>query len=172
MPKNSATEKPWERQKGESAKAFEAFVVYRDMGASRTVSAVSEKLSKSRQLMTRWKSAWNWDERARAYDNDLEKQAKAQAVKRVKEMTDRHVRIAMELQGKALEALKALPIEEMAPKDILAFIEKAAALERLNRMEAADLDKEGRNKQEEAGPRSLADAIMQAYSQRKEDDGQ
>ena len=42
------TDKPWERQKGESEKAFGAFAAYRDMGPERTISAVVKKLGKSR----------------------------------------------------------------------------------------------------------------------------
>lgn len=52
MPKTRDAERPWERQPGETEKAYEAFVAYRDLGAQRSVSAVSEKLSKSRQLET------------------------------------------------------------------------------------------------------------------------
>ena len=69
------TDKPWERQKGESEKAFEAFVTYRDMGEKRTLTAVAEKLQKSGTLIRRWKSTWDWAERVRAYDNELEKEA-------------------------------------------------------------------------------------------------
>ena len=47
--------KPWERQKGESEKAFEAFAAYRDLGEKRTISAVVKKLQKSRSLFDRWK---------------------------------------------------------------------------------------------------------------------
>ena len=67
------TDKPWERQKGESEKAFEAFVTYRDMGEKRTLTAVAEKLQKSGTLIRRWKSTWDWAERVRAYDNELTK---------------------------------------------------------------------------------------------------
>lgn len=112
------TDKPWERQKGESEKAFEAFVTYRDMGEKRTLTAVAEKLQKSGTLIRRWKSAWDWAERVRAYDNELEKEAHTKAVKDRKAMVDRHIGIAMQLQKKALEALGHLSAEEMSAKDI------------------------------------------------------
>ena len=104
MPK--CADRPWERQNGEGEKAFAAFVIYRDMGRERTVTAVAKQLSKSRQLVERWKERWNWQERVRAYDNELEKEAKAAAVKATREMAERHIRIAMQLQKKALEALQ------------------------------------------------------------------
>ena len=62
------TDKPWERQKGESEKAFEAFVTYRDMGEKRTLTAVAEKLQKSGTLIRRWKSAWDWAEPGHNFD--------------------------------------------------------------------------------------------------------
>ena len=99
------TDKPWERQKGESAQAYEAFVTYRDMGSDRSIRAVGQRLDKSRTQIGKWSSAWNWQERVRAYDNELEKEARAKAVKDRKAMTERHIGIAMQLQKKALEAL-------------------------------------------------------------------
>lgn len=125
--------KAWERQKGESEKAFEAFKLYRDMGEERTISAVVKMLGKSRNLIDRWGKRWNWKERVRAYDNELEKQAKEKAVKDYKNMTERHIKIAIQLQDKALKALKNLKTEEMAAKDIREFIKMATDLERLNR---------------------------------------
>jgi len=136
MPKT--TDKPWERQKGESEKAFEAFAAYRDMGEKRTFTAVAEKLHKSYTLIRRWKNSWNWDERVREYDNDLEKQARAQAIKDRKDMTSRHIQIAMQLQKKALAALKELSVEDMSPKDIKEYIKMATDLERLNREPTED----------------------------------
>lgn len=127
------TDKPWERQKGESEKAFEAFAVYRDMGEKRTLTAVAEQLRKSDSLIRRWKDRWEWFERVRAYDNDLEKEARAQAIKDRKAMTTRHINIAMQLQKKALEALNGLSVENMSPKDIKEYIKMATDLERLNR---------------------------------------
>lgn len=119
------TDKPWERQKGESGKAYEAFAAYRDMGPERSITKVSQSLNKTRALIGRWSSQWNWTERARAYDNELEKEARAKAVKDRKAMTDRHIGIAMQLQKKALEALGSLSVEDMSPKDIKEYIKMA-----------------------------------------------
>ena len=134
------TDKLWERRKGESEQAYETFSIYRDLGLQRSNAKVCERLSKSRQLISRWKTQHDWDERARAYDNDLAKKAHAEAVRDLKDMTGRHIRMAVQLQAKALEALKELKPAEMTPKDIKEFIKMATELERLNRMSAASAD--------------------------------
>lgn len=156
------TEKPWERQKGESEKAYEAFAVYRDMCEKRTLVAVAEKLQKSDSLIRRWKDRWEWPERVRAYDNELEKEARAKAIKDRKDMTERHIGIAMQLQKKALQALTSLEAEAMSPKDIKEFIKMATDLERLNRT----LEEEAGKGRGDA-PASLADEIMAAYLKRE-----
>ncbi len=157
MPK--CADRPWERQNGEGEKAFAAFVIYRDMGRERTVTAVAKQLSKSRQLVERWKERWNWQERVRAYDNELEKEAKAAAVKATREMAERHIRIAMQLQKKALEALQNLSVKKMTAKDIKEYIKMATELERLNRMSEEKSETDG-------GKTSLADTIVEAYKRR------
>lgn len=159
----------WERQQGESPQAYEAFATYRDMGAERNLRAVAQALNKSLTIIGRWSKNWEWVERARAWDNELTRKAKEAAAKKVKDMTGRHINIAMQLQKKALEALEVLDVEEMSPKDIKEFIKAATELERANRLAEAELGKDGRSTSADDAPRSLTDAIMQAYSRRKED---
>ncbi|MCX4266510.1 MAG: hypothetical protein OSJ64_06880 [Firmicutes bacterium] len=96
----------WERQEGESAPAFQAFAAYRDMGAERSLAKVAQKLGKSKALMERWSSQWHWQERVLAYDNDLQKQQYAKAVKNSRKMAERHIDIALQMQVKALQAIK------------------------------------------------------------------
>lgn len=127
------SEKPWERQTGESEKAFEAFVVYRDLGCDRSISKVVQKLNKSHALIARWSGQWNWSERVRLYDNELEKQAFDEAVKERRAMSERHIKIAMQMQKKALEALQLLSVKDMSPRDIKDYIKTATEIERLNR---------------------------------------
>jgi len=48
----------WEKYSEETPQAYEAFTVYRDLGAGRTFTAVAEKLRKSCSLIRRWKEKW------------------------------------------------------------------------------------------------------------------
>lgn len=156
--------KPWERQKGESLQAYEAFSLYRDKGLQRTLRSVADELHKSYTLIRRWCERDNWEERTRAYDNDVERKAKAEAEKGLRDMYARQTKISMQLQAKALQALENLAVEDMSPKDIKEYIKMATDLERLNRTSSAGVGTDGSAKQAE----SLANTIIAAYERRKE----
>ena len=116
------------------------------MGVERSVRKVTQRLNKSLTLIGKWSSRYNWPERARAYDRDLDRQAHAQAVRDVRSMTNRHIRIAMQLQAKALEALEQLNVATLSPKMQLAFLAKATEIERMNRLSAAGMDDSGQQR--------------------------
>lgn len=162
MPHNTKS-KPWERQKGESEKAFEAFSLYRDKGAKRTVSSVVIELEKSRSLIDRWKERWNWEDRVLQFDNEMDREAKKEARKGLQDMYVRQTKIAMQVQQKALLALEQLDPENMSAKDIKEYIRMATDLERLNRTLRAGPSEESNN-----GSASLADTIIAAYQKRKD----
>src|SRR5712692_9429432 len=56
----------FERQPRESAKAFEAFSVYLNMGPERSLAAVGQKLGKSKALLERWSAKFEWPGRVQA----------------------------------------------------------------------------------------------------------
>ena len=143
MPKRTEPEVLWEQQPGESAKAFEAFAASRDMGAERSLRKLTQQLHKNLTTIRDWSVKWNWQERVRAYDRELDRQAREQAVRSVRQMTDRHIRIAMQLQAKAVRALENLDEAQLTPKMMLAFLTKATELERMNRLSNAGLDENG-----------------------------
>lgn len=161
--------KPWEQQPGESGPAFEAFSIYRDLGAGRTVAAVTEKLQKSDSLLRRWKNKWSWRERVIAYDSAIAEEARRKIIKERKEMNIQHVKIAMQLQKKALEALNVLQAEEMTPKDIKEFIKMATDLERLSREREEQGLAEIAEAQNENIGGGLAHDVILAIQGRKED---
>jgi len=61
----------FERQPRESAKAFAAFSVYRDMGPERSLAAVAEKLGKSKVMMEKWSRKFHWPARVAAHGAHL-----------------------------------------------------------------------------------------------------
>ena len=125
---------PWERQKGESAQAFEAFSIYRDLGSERSQQAVAKQLCKSRQLLARWSAQWEWVERARAYDIDLDRQARVQSLKDAKDMRRRQTKTGVFMQKKALEALEKLKPDDLDVNSIIRLITEGAKLESSNRL--------------------------------------
>lgn len=160
------TDKPWEQQPGESGPAFEAFSIYRDLGNGRTVSAVVEKLQKSDSLLRRWKIKWEWQRRAAAWDASIAEQARRKAIKDHRDMENRHIGLAMQLQKKALEALNLLEPEQMSPKDIKEFVKLSTELERLSRTFEEQRTEQA---QQTGAGGGLAETIIAAYNRRKEE---
>jgi hypothetical protein len=71
----------WERQPGESVKAFGAFRVYLELGPKRSLRLVSQKCTKSIPLLKRWSAKWHWRKRVRAYTSELAAEADRKAEK-------------------------------------------------------------------------------------------
>jgi hypothetical protein len=63
--------KPIEQQPRESAKAFEAFQEYLNLGSQRSLTAVGRKLGKSKALIEKWSTKFDWVERVNAYTAEL-----------------------------------------------------------------------------------------------------
>lgn len=166
---NKKTEQPWERQKGESAQAFEAFFLYLEMGASRSLRAVSQELGKSKTLIDRWSRTYKWVERCRAWDNHLQYEAKKAAITEVRNMTKRHVTMAKQIQNAAMRALKELGSDMVNPKNFAAIVKLATELERQNLEAQVTAASEEISSTQDDGPSTLADAINEAWRRRSEE---
>lgn len=62
----AADREPWDRQPGETHKAYRAFEAYRALGADRTAQKAAKALGKN--SVTGWSAKWGWLERAEAWD--------------------------------------------------------------------------------------------------------
>lgn len=125
----------FQRQKGESAKAHAALMLYVEMGAERSLDAVRQKCGKSSRLVERWSSRWNWVERAAAWDTneavkrqiiidraqraEIEKWAKRQA-----QIREEGFSTYLALKAKADEMLK-FPLAKVVTQDGRTTIEPA-----------------------------------------------
>jgi hypothetical protein len=106
----------------ESAKAYNAFRIYAEMGDKRSLRAVGQKLGKSTTIIERWSSEWKWGERIAAlqvaeHDRQVavDAQAKLETARAKEQLTIRVQKRAADqfekLHDKADELL-AMPIRE------------------------------------------------------------
>jgi hypothetical protein len=131
-------------------KAYAAFCLYRDLGPRRTLDAASRnyhaagravdqaatgRRCRASGRIRQWAERWNWNARARAWDQELGRVQRAEQLEAVKEMAERHAREALMLQNKAVERLRQLRPEELKPRETLDFLVRATRLERLARGE-------------------------------------
>lgn len=128
---------PWERQPEETEKAYEAFLVYKNLGPGRTFTAVSRRLQKSGTLIQRWKNRYNWEQRAAAFDRENERKEQQSIQKARAQMVKRHIKLGLAVQGKAIKALEAMDPDELKPGDIRDFLRFGVSLEKETR---ADVD--------------------------------
>ena len=117
----------------ESAKAFEAFCAYRDMGPGRSVAKVGHAVGKSTTLMARWSGRWAWVARVATWDADTAvKVAEAQQGEIV-EMRSRHARISAAFLGKVVGGLAKLDPGELKPGELTRMFDVAMKAERTSR---------------------------------------
>jgi hypothetical protein len=139
---------PWDRMPHETGKAYEAFILYREMGVTRSIAKVAEMFDKSVTLIVRWRQRWDWDIRVAAWDAKLSKARDDAAVEEAKRMGVRQARLGMKLQevgGKRLEQFATSPElqESLTARDTLALIKEGAELERVARGDDPDKGKGG-----------------------------
>jgi hypothetical protein len=136
----------WDRQSGESSKAYAHFCLYRDMGVSRSIRqmpSVSGCTSVVRQL-NRWSSRWRWVERCQKYDDYLEYQDRLRQEKERRQMRERHAKMAVLGQSIAVKGLENLLAkvqggdQAVAPGDLTRLLDTSVKVERQSRGESTD----------------------------------
>lgn len=157
MARARKTEYPWERQPGEGYEAYEAFRVYYKMREKRSLAKVAAALGKSKTLMENWARKWDWVERSRAYDNELEREAFKATVSEIRKMNKQQASTGVLLQQLGIEALKKLNADKMEAKTLLQFIVQGAAIERRSRTADIEVQTQSQSKEAEDARASYAD---------------
>jgi hypothetical protein len=130
---------PWERQKGETARAYEAFAVYRDLGAGRSINKTAQKLGKNRTTISEWSARNNWVKRCEAWDTEQDRIARQAQTEEIKKMRKRHADLATAMLVKAAKALQKIPDDEIKAGDISKMVDTAAKLERISRGDVGEV---------------------------------
>jgi hypothetical protein len=107
----------------------EAFSFYVALGPARSYQKVAEHFGTDKRTVTRRATKENWPERLLQAEEKAREETEQDAVLILREMNARHLKIAKALQGKALEALRSLPIDRAA--DVIRALEIGVKQERL-----------------------------------------
>ena len=153
---NQEARMAWEKKPAETAVAFQAFAVYRDMGLGiRSNAKVAEELGKSVTLINRWSSRWEWVDRVDEYDQFLDKEFRDRHQKELYEARDRHANLARLFQTKFLERLMDVPSSQI-PMTQMASILKVATEVELRALGEATLKTETEISGADGGPLRLS----------------
>ncbi|MER6076965.1 hypothetical protein [Streptomyces sp. NPDC001833] len=120
----------WERQPSESAAAWEAFACYRDLGLSRSIGKVAERLAKSRTLIERWSTTHRWVPRTEAWDREQDRLWRAERQQAARDVARRHARLASAAQSKIVSQLQQLDPARLSPSDVIRWLEVTIRIER------------------------------------------
>lgn len=135
---------PWEMLESETSKQFAAFVVYRDLGPTRTLRAatqirygISDKdwpaASGKKRLVERWSAANKWVQRAEEYDRWTDVQESERTADEIRKMKARHAGIAAAATGKIIAAINELDPKKLNGLQLLQMFDLAVKNERLAR---------------------------------------
>ncbi len=118
---DESSPQPWERGaydepvgKTETAKAYQAFEIYRDLGPDRSTAKVQQIIGKSKRQIDKWSGIWHWVERVRAFDSRRSEQLLEARAELDSESTEEFLRDCAELDkeyAKAAEEMKRRALE-------------------------------------------------------------
>lgn len=101
--------RPWDRQPGESAKAYQAFLTYRDQGEDRSIRTVAQVLNKSGALIGRWSGANDWVSRAAAWDSMPSRKTEEAYAEMAADIAAQHRALSDKLMERLSRNLDLLP---------------------------------------------------------------
>jgi hypothetical protein len=129
------TEPQWERQPGETNKAFAAFCTYRDLRNKRSLSKVAEKLDKkSKSYISVWSKTNRWVERVRYFDDDEDRQNRIRHQESIEKMNERQAQ-----QAETFQKILFLPVTAFSGRISKNKENKIPAIEDLSKLSTIEL---------------------------------
>ena len=126
--------KPWERQPGETAKGYAAFLHYRDLPAiDRSVAAARERQERDKKGTLRQWNGWSmrngWVNRAAEHDSDLASRRRERMAKDLERAQDNAVTMIRAALAKVRARIEGMDAEELAAGQIPAALKTLVELE-------------------------------------------
>jgi len=125
------------------------------MGADRSLVRVGRELGKSRQHhIERWSRRFDWVQRVKAWDDDLQERRRAKFVTEKLEMDSRHATISCLFQEKVITRLQEMSpeeLKEMTPTELISWFTRSVEVERVSRGLPPQIVKPSKKADEEEG---------------------
>jgi hypothetical protein len=147
MVAKAASLAPWDIRPDESAKAYAAFAVYRDMGPTRTLETLCRVHTTPLPTLKNWSGRFGWVERTRAWDEHVIALANPRAAEAQAEALARHIQAGKDLQAWGAETLpKATVAAQATPADAIRAVKTGIDIERqgLGIPDRAPVDEDGK----------------------------
>ncbi len=113
--------------------AFEAYVA---LGPGRSYQAVASKFGVTKRAVTKLAAKERWQDRVEALETKARAASEQKTLESLEQMNTRHLKSLRVIQGKALEALKAMSID--SAMDAVRALDLSIKGERLVRGEPSD----------------------------------
>ena len=126
---------PWNRQPGETAKAYAAFLLYRDLPAidRSIVAAAAQQRQNGGKAPVRnwetWASRYNWRNRAAEHDSDLASRRRERMAKELDRAKDDAAVLIRATLAKVAERIQGMDAEDLAVGQIPAALRTLIELE-------------------------------------------
>lgn len=179
----------WEQRKGERAKAFYLFTIYRDLGRLRSLEKVPPKYNEltgetiSIGQVTTYSAKHGWVERSHAYDRHQDEIVRLEREEAIKEMEHRHAHDTAVIQDAAMKVLNDPQVQAggLEPSKLAWIVqtvanayEKAGGFERLTLGETTEYVAnkiDGEMKHEVKVEESVFDKVKKAKKLIEEQEG-
>lgn len=138
----------WERQQGESVRAYRFFTVYRDMPymeaanvtrSGRSAAKVAEATGAALYMIRSNMRRHDWTRRAAAYDLHMAAIVRNTMEAEIIKMHKAHAEAAVALVKKSVRRIVSLPDEDISARDAVRMLETGVKIERLSRGESSDV---------------------------------
>lgn len=120
----------WERQSDETPTQWRMFVVYRDLGLTRTYAKTAEEIEKNASYVSKVARQNNWRERAQAWDDYEDRMRRLGHIESVRKINDMHQKVGGLMLQKALQRLQTLQPSELDSSDVRQMIVEGARMQR------------------------------------------
>jgi hypothetical protein len=170
MADSASQPQPWDRLPGEPNRWFSRFEHYRRAGSNRSLLGTvnDEREAQGKISQTKVSGAWNraaldwhWKERAEAWDEHERQKAREAHAKAIEEMNQRHIQVGQAMQGKGIQRLKSLELDDISATEAARLLTDGTKLERAAQGEPEAIE-ERRLTGQGGGPLkfSLEDAVV------------